>query len=443
MSMIKSIEDAVIQETNHDYYFLPNYKPISSKLQTNGPFHKPELDTYSIRKDFPILHRRVNGKPLIWLDNSATTQKPQCVMDTLNHYYSSYNSNIHRGAHTLAQLATEAYEGAREKVRHFIGAHEKEEIIFVRGTTEAINLVAETFGDNKIQEGDEIIITLMEHHSNIVPWQKLAQKKGATLKVIPTNDRGELILEEYEKLLSPRTKIVAINHLSNILGTINPIRKMIQMAHAKGINVFVDGAQSAPHIGVNVVDLDADFYAFSGHKLYGPTGIGVLYGKKSLLEEMPPWQNGGGMIKDVNFQETTYNQLPYKFEAGTGNIADAIGLGSAIDYLQSIGMDLIASHEKELTMYAMERLSEVPALKLIGTAPNKSSVISFIVEGVSSENVAKHLNNDAIAVRAGHHCAQPILKRHGLDSCVRASIGLYNTKEEIDSLLNSTLKIIY
>lgn len=423
------------------YYFLPSYQSASFTKHMSQPNFKPGIDVYSIRKDFPILQRRINGKPLVWLDNAATTQKPICVMNALNKYYSEYNSNIHRGAHTLAKLATNAYETAREKVRSFIGAPSTDEIIFVRGTTEAINLVAESFGGMKIHTGDEIVLTMMEHHSNIVPWQKLQQTKGAVIKVVPVNDRGEVILDEYERLLTPRTRIVAIAHVSNVLGTVNPVRMMIEMAHKHGACVLIDGAQSVPHIGVNVRDLDADFYAFSGHKLYGPTGIGVLYGKKALLEEMPPWQRGGGMIKSVSFNEVSYNSLPYKFEAGTGNIADAVGLAAAIDYIQTIGMYNIERHEKELTAFAMEKLYQIPGLHIIGTALDKTSVISFVIDRISPDNVAQYLNLEGIAVRSGHHCAQPALSRYGLTSSIRASLGLYNTKDEIDCLLSSVLKI--
>ncbi|MCX7920609.1 MAG: cysteine desulfurase [Clostridia bacterium] len=423
------------------YYFLPGFQSAPYTKQMSSRYYKPGLDVYSIRKDFPILQRRINGKPLVWLDNAATTQKPLCMMNALNRYYSEYNSNIHRGAHTLAKLATNAYEAAREKVRNFIGAPSTEEIIFVRGATEAINLVAESFGGMNIHKGDEIVLTMMEHHSNIVPWQKLQQAKGAVIKVMPINDRGEVILDEYEKLLTPRTRLVSITHMSNVLGTVNPVCKMIEMAHKQGAVVLIDGAQSVPHIGVDVKELDADFYAFSGHKVYGPTGIGVLYGKKALLEEMPPWQRGGGMIKNVSFKETTYNSLPYKFEAGTGNIADAVGLAAAIDYIQEIGMDNIERHEKELTVYAMEKLYQIPGLHIIGTAPDKTSVIAFVIDGVSPDNAAKYLNQDGIAVRSGHHCAQPALHRYGLTSSIRAAFGVYNTKEEVECLVNSVLKI--
>lgn len=424
---------------NEEYYFLKNFMSGTSGQKATDWQQNAYIHT--IRKDFPILHRRMNGKPLIWFDNGATTQKPQAVIDALSRYYSQYNSNIHRGAHTLANQATKAYEGAREKIRDFIGAAQPEEIIFTRGTTEAINLVAESYGDMDIHEGDEILISVMEHHSNIVPWQKLQQEKGAVLKEIPINDQGELLLEEYEKLFTPHTKLVAITHVSNVLGTINPLKEMIETAHRHGAHVLVDGAQSVPHMPVNVKALDTDFYVFSGHKMYGPTGIGVLYGKKDILEQMPPWQRGGGMIDSVSFQDTTYNNLPYKFEAGTGNIADAVGLGVAVDYLNKIGMQAIAEHERFLTQYAMNRLSEIPGLHLIGTSPCKTSVISFILDGIKPESVGEYLNQEGIAVRAGHHCAQPVLKRFGVTSSVRASLGMYNMKEEVDNLANTLLRV--
>ena len=405
------------------------------------PSWNRSFDVHSIRKDFPILHRRVNGNTLIWLDNSATTQKPLEVIRTLDQYYLEYNSNIHRGAHTLANVATDAYESAREKVRDFIKAAFSEEVIFTRGTTEAINLIAESLGPMILQEGDEILLTEMEHHANIVPWQKLQQDKGAIIKVIPINDRGEVLLEEYERLLSPRTRIVGITQVSNVLGTVNPIEIMVRMAHAYGAFTVIDGAQAVPHMPIDVRQLDADFYVLSGHKMYGPTGIGILYGKRAILEQMPPWQRGGGMISNVTFAHTTYNHLPYKFEAGTGNIADAIGLGAAVDYLNRLGMEKVEEHERQLTAYALKRLSEIPHLHLIGIAQDKISVLSFIVDGVSPEEVGKYLNKEGIAVRAGHHCAQPVLRRFGLDSSVRASLGIYNTREEVDTLANSVLRI--
>jgi cysteine desulfurase/selenocysteine lyase len=424
-----------------DYYFLKNVLRNPSTYIPNPSHWSSNIDEQIIRKDFPILHRKVNGKSLIWLDNGATTQKPLEVINTLEQYYRQYNSNIHRGAHTLANYATNAYEGAREKVRNFIGATLTEEIIFTRGTTEAINLIAESYGGMNIVEGDEILLSMMEHHANIVPWQKLEQEKGAVIKVIPINENGEILLEEYNKLLTPRTKIVGITHVSNVLGTINPVKTMIEMAHGYGACVIVDGAQSIPHLAIDVKEMDADFYVFSGHKMYGPTGIGILYGKKSILDLMPPWQRGGGMIQHVTFNHTTYNPIPSKFEAGTGNIADAIALGAAVDYLRKIGMPYIEEHEQMLTSYAMERLREIPNLHLIGTSPMKTSVLSFVVDGINSESIGQYLDQEGIAVRSGHHCAQPVLRRYGLDSCVRASLGIYNTKEEVDCLANTVLKI--
>lgn len=428
------------QHAESSYYFLFHLHPKTNPKHPSK-YHMNNLDIYSIRKDFPILRKRVNGRSLVWLDNSATTQKPHDVIDALKTYYSESNSNVHRGAHTLARQATDAYESARKKIQQFIGASSPEEIIFVRGATEAINLVSQTYGNANIQEGDEILLTMMEHHSNIVPWQKLKESNGAVIKPIPINEHGEVILEDYEKLFTPRTKMVAIAHVSNVLGTVNPVRSMTEIAHKHGASVLIDGAQSVPHLGVNVSDLDADFYVFSGHKIYGPTGIGVLYGKRALLETMPPWQRGGGMIKDVSFDKTTYNGLPNKFEAGTGNIADAVALGRAIDYIQSIGIDRIEEHERVLTKYAMHALNEIPGVRLIGTSPSKTSVISFIVDGISSDSVARYLNGEGIAVRSGHHCAQPALRRFGLNSAVRASLGMYNTKEEIDCLVNAVRKI--
>ncbi|HEY9059927.1 MAG TPA: cysteine desulfurase [Pseudobacteroides sp.] len=399
-----------------------------------------KLDT--IRSDFPILKRKVNDHSLIWLDNAATTQKPHCVIESLSRYYKENNSNVHRGAHTLAKEATEEYEAARKKIQKFIGASSPEEVVFVRGTTEAINLVANTYGNLTIGRGDEILLTQMEHHSNIVPWQMLCKYKGARIIPIPINKKGDIILEEYEKLFTPRTRMVSITQVSNVLGTINPVKQMINIAHSHGVSVLVDGAQGAPHLGVNVQDLDADFYTLSGHKAYGPTGIGILYGKKALLENMIPWQGGGGMIKDVDFDRTVYLELPYKFEAGTGNIADAVGLGAAIDYLEGIGMYNIEHHEQELTRYATEALSSINGLHIIGNAPHKTSVMSFIIEGIDPSKMAGLLDQEGIAVRAGHHCAQPVLKYFGVDSTLRASIGIYNTHKDIDALVQGLLKHI-
>jgi len=399
------------------------------------------MDTPSIRKDFPILSNKINGYPLIWFDNGATTQKPNCVIDSLTKYYQEYNSNIHRGSHTLADIATKRYEQARTKIQHFLGATLPEEIIFVRGATEAINLVAESYGKVNITQGDEILLTAMEHHSNIVPWQKLSEETNAVIKVAPINEHGEILMEEFEKLLSTRTRIVAITHISNVLGTINPIGQMIKMAHSKGAIVLIDGAQAASHLSVNVQALDADFYVFSGHKAFAPTGIGVLYGKKSLLEKMPPWQRGGGMIKNVSFTKTEFNTLPEKFEAGTANIADAIALGVAIDYMNKIGLDNIEIYERKLTKYATEALSQLPGIKLFGTSINKSCILSFIFKHHSPDKISDYLNKYGIATRAGHHCAQPTLERYGLQSVNRASLAFYNTKAEIDFFVETLYKV--
>ncbi len=418
------------------YYFLPEHPP-----EPTAPIaHKRDpgwTDTPAIRQDFPILQRLVHGKPLVWLDNAATTQKPACVIEAISRYYRESNSNVHRGAHQLAREATEAYEEARKKISNFIGAASPDEIIFTRGTTEAINLAAMSWGAMHIRPGDEILLTMMEHHSNIVPWQMLAEKNGAFLRAVPFNEDGELMLLEYEKLFTPRTRMAAFTHVSNVLGTVNPVKKMIETAHRYGVCTLVDGAQSVPHMSVNVWELDADFFAFSGHKMYGPTGTGVLYGKRARLEEMPPWQGGGGMIKNVTFARTEYDTPPKKFEAGTGNIADAVGLGAAADYLMSIGMENIRRQEKELTAHAMKGLAGIHGVRLIGTAPEKAGTIAFILNGIEPEGVAKYLDKDGIAVRAGHHCAQPILKAYGLAGTVRASIGIYNTVGELDSLIRS------
>ncbi|WP_215832030.1 cysteine desulfurase [Pelorhabdus rhamnosifermentans] len=410
------------------YYFLP--KNPAPPLPTDQ-----ELAVETIRRDFPALHQQINGRPLIWLDNAATTQKPQSVIDAVTHFYSQDNSNVHRGAHTLAKRATDAYEGAREKVMHFIGANSVEEIIFVRSATEAINLVAQSYGRRVVGPGDEIIVSILDHHANIVPWQLLCEEKGATLRVIPVNNNAEIIVEEYEKLLNSKTRFIAIPHVSNSLGTVVPIKIIIDMAHSLGIPVLVDGAQGIPHFKTDVQELGADFYAFSGHKLFGPTGIGVLYGKKSLLEEIPPWQGGGNMIKNVTFEHTTFNSLPNKFEAGTGHIAGAVGLGAAIDYLTDLGLAKIEIYEKDLMAYATETLCNIPKLHLIGTAAHKAAILSFVVQGVPSGRIAEFLDRQGIAVRVGHHCAQPSLRRFGLDSTIRPSIAFYNTFAEIDELV--------
>ena len=395
-----------------------------------------------IREDFPILKETVNGKPLVYLDNAATSQKPQAVIDALVNYYMTENSNVHRGVHTLSQKATDAYEGAREKVRQFINAEHDKEIIFVRGTTEGINLVAQTYGRTHIGAGDEIIVTAMEHHSNIVPWQMLCEEKGAHLKVIPINDDGELLLDEYEKLLSPRTKLVSIVHQSNALGTINPVEQVIELAHSRGIPVLLDGAQAVAHVPIDVTRLGCDFYAFSGHKLYGPTGVGVLYGRAELLDAMPPYQGGGEMIRSVSFEKTLYNVIPNKFEAGTQNIAGSIGLGVAIDYVNSVGMNNIAAYENELLAYGTERLSEIEPVRLIGTARHKGSILSFVMDTAHPHDVGTILDAEGIAVRTGHHCAQPLMDRYGVPATIRASLAFYNTKEEIDTLVKGIDRVI-
>ena len=408
------------------YYFL---------REPQQPIHQTEgFDVTTIRKDFPVLRQLVHGKPLAWFDNAATTQKPLSVINAVAHFYATDNSNIHRGAHTLAARATDAYEGAREKIRQFIGAGSSSEIIYVRGTTEGINLVAQTWGRKFLQPGDEIVLSILEHHANIVPWQMVAQEKGARIKVIPVNDRGEIILEEYTKLLGPRTRLVSLTQASNGLGTILPVREMIQLAKRYDARVLVDGAQSVAHIPVNVQDLDADFFVFSGHKIFAPTGIGVVYGKKELLEVMPPWQGGGNMIKDVRFEETIYNEAPAKFEAGTPSIGDAIGLGAALDYVRKIGLENIAQYEHELTEYGTEKLIRIPGLRLIGTARNKVGVLSFVLNNLPNEEVGKLLDREGIAVRAGHHCTQPSLRRFGVEGTVRPSLAFYNTKDEIDRM---------
>jgi cysteine desulfurase/selenocysteine lyase len=399
------------------------------------------FDVQKVRRDFPILHQKVHGKPLVYLDNAATTQKPLAVIEAIQHYYLHDNSNIHRGVHTLSERATEAYERVRETARKFLNAASTKEIIFVRGTTEAINLVAQTYGRKNIGGGDEIVITALEHHSNIVPWQMLCEEKGAILRVAPINDQGELLLEDFEKLLNAKTKIVAIAHLSNALGTINPVREIIRMAHARNIPVLVDGAQAAPRLQVDVQALDCDFYAISGHKLYGPTGIGILYGKTKLLEAMPPWQGGGDMIASVTFDKTVYNRLPYKFEAGTPNIADTIGLGAAIDYLNHLGLEEIERHEADLLAYATESVGAISDVRIIGTAREKAGVLSFVMGEIHPHDIGTILDTEGIAIRTGHHCAQPVMQRFNIPATARASFGLYNTREEIDALVAGIRKV--
>ena len=400
------------------------------------------LDVAKIREDFPILKQMVHGKPLVYLDNAATSQKPQVVIDSLVQYYTTTNANVHRGVHTLSQQATEDYEGARAKVRQFIGAAEDKEIIFVRGTTEGINLVAQSFGRQNVGPGDEIIVSNMEHHSNIVPWQMLCEEKGAHLRVVPINDDGELMLDEYERLLGPRTKLVSMVHQSNALGTINPVEQIVAMAHSHGIPVLLDAAQSVPHMPIDVRKLDCDFFAFSGHKLYGPTGIGILYGKAELLEAMTPFQGGGEMIKSVTFEKTIYNDLPNKFEAGTPNIAGAIALGTAVDYVTGIGIDRIQAYEHELLEYGTKCLSDIGALRLIGTAAEKAGVLSFVMDGIHPHDIGTILDTEGIAIRTGHHCTQPLMERFQIPATARASLAFYNTKEEIDALVKALDRVI-
>jgi cysteine desulfurase / selenocysteine lyase len=399
------------------------------------------FDVGRVREEFPALKQLVHGKPLVYLDNAATTQKPQLVIDAITRFYQEDCSNIHRGVHLLSERATKAYEDVRLAVQQFINAADPAEVIFVRGTTEAINLVAHSYGRTHVQAGDAVLISAMEHHSNIVPWQILCEERGASLRVVPMNGRGEFLLDEYEKLLTPRTKLVAVSHVSNALGTVNPVPQIIAMAHEHGIPVLVDGAQAVPHLQVDVQELDCDFYAFSGHKMYGPTGVGVLYGKKRLLEAMPPYQGGGDMISSVTFEKTTYNRLPFKFEAGTPNIAGVIGLGAAIEYLGRISLERVAVHEHYLLAYATERISSLPSVRLIGTAQEKAAVLSFVLEGVHPHDIGTVLDQEGIAVRTGHHCAQPVMQFFGVPATARASFALYNTEEEVDALMRGLCKV--
>jgi cysteine desulfurase / selenocysteine lyase len=399
------------------------------------------LDIYSIRNQFPILQREVKGRPLVYLDNAATSQKPTVVINALTEYYSGYNANIHRGIHTLAEEATAAFEATRETARQFIGASSAEEIIFTRGTTEGINLVASSWGRANLQPGDEIIISTLEHHSNIVPWQMIAQEKGAIIKIVPVTDEGEFIYESFEKLLSAKTKFVSLVHASNALGVINPVKKVIDAAHANGALVLIDGAQSSVHLDINVQEINCDFFAFSGHKVYGPTGVGVLFGKKAILESMPPYQGGGEMIREVSFSGTTYNDLPYKFEAGTPNIADVIALKAALDFISSLGKAGISRHEHELLTYATNQLKDITGLRIIGDIENKVSVISFIIDGIHPQDIGILLDNQGIAVRTGHHCTQPLMHRLGIPGTSRASFAVYNTTEEIDALVKGLFKV--
>ena len=400
------------------------------------------FDAEKVRADFPVLQQQVNGKPLVYLDNGATSQKPQAVIDELVRFYSTENANVHRGVHTLSQNATEDYEGARAKLRRLLNAADDHEIVFTRGTTDSINLVAQSFGKQSLGPGDEVIVSNMEHHSNIVPWQMLREEKGVVLRVVPIDESGELLMDEYERMLSPRTKLVSITHVANALGTILPVEQIISMAHAQGVPVMLDGAQAVPHMAVDMQRLDCDFYVFSGHKLFGPTGIGVLYGKAELLEAMPPVQGGGDMIKSVTFERTIYNDLPYKFEAGTPNIAGAIGLGAAVDYVQSVGYESFAAHEDELLDYGTKALEQIGGLRIIGTASRKAGILSFVMEDIHPHDIGTILDAEGVAVRTGHHCAQPVMQRFQIPATVRASMAMYNTKEDIDALVRAIDRVI-
>ena len=400
------------------------------------------LDLSARRADFPILAQTVHGQPLVYLDNAASSQKPDVVIEAERDVYRSYYANVHRGVHTLSMRATDAYEAARVKVQRFVNAPSVKEIVFTRGTTESINLVAQSYGRRHVGAGDEVLVTGLEHHSNIVPWQLLCEEKGARLRVATLADDGSVRMDEFEALLSPRTKLVAVAHVSNALGTINPVRRMIERAHARGVPVVVDGAQAVPHLAVDVRALDCDFYAFSSHKMYGPSGVGVLYGKRELLEAMPPWQGGGDMILSVTFDKTTYNELPYKFEAGTPHIAGVIGLGAAVEYLQSVGLARVAAHEHDLLVYGTERLREVPGLRLVGTAAEKAAVLSFVIEGLHPHDIGTVLDYEGVAVRTGHHCAQPVMERYGIPATTRASFALYNTRAEVDALVRALRKAV-
>lgn len=414
---------------------------INAALPHSPTLIEPGFDVERVRHDFPILQERVHGKPLVYLDNAATSQKPETVISAIANYYRRDNANIHRGVHLLSQRATDEYEAARSVVQRFLGARESREIVFVRGATEAINLVVQTYGRTHVNRDDEVLITAMEHHSDIVPWQILCEQKGAHLRVVPINEAGELRLDEFEKLLSPRTRIVGVAHVSNALGTINPIKDIIRLAHSRNIPVLVDGAQAAPHLKIDVQDLDCDFYAFSGHKVYGPTGIGVLYGKAALLESMPPYQGGGDMISAVTFEKTIYNKVPHKFEAGTPHISGVIGLGAALAYVGEIGLSAIAAHEHDLLTYATRTIGAIPGVKLIGTAREKAAVLSFVIENIHPHDIGTILDQEGIAVRTGHHCAQPVMECFGVPATVRASFALYNTTTEIDALAAGIQKV--
>ena len=410
-------------------------------MRSVTPTARTTRDVNAVRVDFPILGRRVHGKPLVYLDNAATTQKPQAVIDRLVRYYCEENANVHRGVHALSAEATDAYDAARERVRRFLNAAEVREVVFVRGATEAINLVAATFGRAHVQAGDDIVVSEMEHHSNIVPWQMLCEEKGARLRVIPITDAGELRLDEYERLLGARTRIVAVTHVSNALGTINPVDQIVRLAHDRGIAVLIDGAQAVAHMPVDVQAIGCDFYVFSGHKVFGPTGIGVLYGRAPLLDSMPPYQGGGDMIRSVTFERTLYNEVPYKFEAGTPNIAGAVGLATALDYVSAAGLDRVAAEEHELLGYGTSALSEIPGLRLTGTAPRKAGILSFVMDDVHPHDIGTILDRDGVAIRAGHHCCQPLMARLGVPATVRASLALYNTREDIDALVAALRRV--
>ncbi len=441
--------ETLMATASPSFYFLETSAPVSEapaakqrQQSTSSSKELPDLklprqqfDLASVRRDFPILQESVNGHPIVWLDNAATTQKPQNVIDRISYFYEHENSNIHRAAHELAARATDAYEDAREKVARFLNAPSTKEIVFVRGATEAINLVAKSWGNRHIQKDDEIVISWIEHHANIVPWQMLAAEKGARLRVAPVDDDGQILLDEFEKLLNPKTRLVSVTQVSNALGTITPVHKLVQMAHRYGARILVDGAQAVSHMSVDVQSIDCDFYVFSGHKVFAPTGIGVLYGKPDVLADSPPWQGGGNMIVDVTFEKTIYQPPPGRFEAGTGSIADAVGLGAAIDYLEQIGMENIARHEHDLLLYATRLLLTIPGLRIIGTAKEKAGVLSFVLDGFKTEEVGSALNREGIAVRSGHHCAQPTLRRFGLESTVRPSLALYNNYEDIDAMI--------
>ncbi len=413
--------------------------PIPGQIRQASP---AGFDVEKVRQDFPILKEKAHGKPLVYLDNAATSQKPQVVIDTVTQYYLAENANIHRGIHYLSERATEAYEGARAAVARFLNAAEPREIVFVRSTTEAVNLVAQSYARPRLQPGDEVVISTMEHHSNIVPWQIVCEQTGAVLRVVPINDAGELVLEEYERLLGPRTRFVAMVHVSNALGTVTPVKRIVELAHSRGVPVLLDGAQAAPRLPVDVRALDCDFYAFSGHKAYGPTGIGVLYGKAPLLEAMPPYQGGGDMILSVTFEKTLYNVVPFKFEAGTPHIAGGIGLGAAIEYLTRVGLEQIAAYEHGLLTYATDRVAAVPGVRLIGTAKEKTGILSFVLDGVHAHDIGTVLDQEGIAIRTGHHCAMPVMRRFGVPATARASLAFYNTRAEIDTLVGAMHKVV-